>query len=162
MFGKKKQNIVERLLKRTTIPLLNDGSKDISQCWLWRGPTNNAGYGLMNVGHSGIKMASVHRIMMVEHVKSLQYKTKQEVLHICGKKLCVNPDHLILGTMKDRHALQRKFKAYNQMFHDKDYMYPICEHCGGTTYLPHFKRMHSLCKRNAKHKYTIQSISGKQ
>lgn len=139
---KHKQNIVDRLLSRTT--------KNEKDCWEWTGPKNNAGYGLMNTCRKDLKMATVHRIMMVEHVKSINYTDRVEVLHLCGNKLCVNPDHLKLGNVKDRHKLQKKHNAYNMMFKDSDYMWVHCEHCNTKTYRPHFERLHSNCK--AKHK----------
>lgn len=158
---RKKIPILERLLNRTKVPTLSNGSQDFNKCWLWQGPTNNAGYGMMHV-NTELHMATTHRVMMVEHYQNITYKDKIEVQHKCGNKLCVNPTHLQLGDIKSRFELQHKYMAFNMTtFTDKKRMWPTCEHCGETTYLPHFKRKHRLCKRQAKYKYIAQSISGK-
>lgn len=154
------ETVLERLLRRSKIPTNKDGSYSKTKCWEWTGPVNNAGYGMMKVD-SIINMATVHRISMVEHKLGIQYGDKAQVLHECGNKLCVNPHHLKLGVTQDRVALQRKFEAWNPMFKNKKLMNPVCEHCGGTTYLPWFKRKHSLCEYNARYKYITDQINGK-
>lgn len=158
--NKSKHTTIERVLRKTNVPKNKDGSSSKTQCWEYKGAINNAGYGMLRGGH-GI-MATVHRIMYIEHYKTIDYSSLKYVLHKCGNKLCVNPDHLMLGDVKDRAELQRKYKAYNKNFSNPDYMWVTCKHCGNTDYLPHFKRRHSLCDYNAKHKYITQSISGKQ
>ena len=46
----------ERMMQRVHIP------KDKSKCWLWTGPVNNAGFGMIR-GDDGIpKMVTVHRV----------------------------------------------------------------------------------------------------
>lgn len=158
---RKRKPILERLYSRTNIPLNKDGTQSKKQCWEWHGVTNNAGYGMMKVDAER-GMATVHRISMIEHTKSMNYGDKVEVLHTCGNKSCVNPDHLMIGNIKDRAKLQVKYKNYNtQTFFNKQLMWPVCEHCGGTNYRPHFKRLHSLCEYNAKHKYITDTITGK-
>ena len=152
------ETVLQRLMRRSNIPQNKDGSNSKTKCWTWTGPTNNAGYGMMKVSKE-LNMVTVHRIMMIEHHKTIDYGDKVQVLHNCGNKLCVNPDHLKLGNDDDRAALQRKYKAYNKNFHNPDYMWRTCEHCNGVDYLPHFKRKHSLCEHYAKHKYIRASIS---
>lgn len=159
--NKKPKTVLDRLFNKTKIPLNDDGTQDFTKCWNWNGGKNNSGYGMMRVPDQ-LNMILVHRVIMVEYHKSMRYNDKSEVLHECGNIRCVNPKHLIKGTMKDRHALQRKYQAYNkETFFNKDKMYITCEHCGETDYLPHFKRLHRLCNHLAKHKYTTQSISTK-
>jgi hypothetical protein len=153
--------ILDRLRKYTHIPVTNKGKDDYKQCWIWHGCKNNAGYGLLRVSRE-IHMATAHRIMYIETYKTVNYGDKVEIQHKCGNKLCVNPKHLQVGDIKTRHELQRKYNAYNDMMKQKEMMWPVCEHCGGTTYLPHFARIHRVCNTNAKYKYMIQSISGKQ
>lgn len=154
---RKKKPVLERLLKRVDVPLNKDGSKSKNKCWIWKGVTNNAGYGMLRVSNE-IHMATAHRIMYIETYKTVNYGDKIEILHKCGERLCVNPDHLVCGTIKDRHALQRKYDAFNPMFRNKKLMWPVCEHCGETTYMPHFKRLHRLCEHNAKTKYITDQI----
>lgn len=156
---KTKETRYQRLLRRSKVPKLDDGSNDIEQCWNWRGPTNNAGYGMMR---GALGMATVHRISYIEHYKTIDYGSKKFVLHKCGNKLCVNPHHLTLGGVKERSELQKKYKAYNKNFGNPDYMWRTCNVCGNKDWLPHFKRKHSMCARIAKHKYITQSILGKK
>lgn len=147
------ETVLQRLMRRSRIPTNKDGTHSKTKCWTWTGPTNNAGYGMMR---GKLKMGTVHRIMYFEciHTDARQYGSKNEVLHKCGNKLCVNPDHLMTGDINDRAELQRKYKAYNKNFGNPDYMWRKCEHCGHTDYLPHFKRKHSLCNYLSKHKYS--------
>ena len=158
---RKTKPVLTRLFAKTIIPLTESGEHDTTKCWNWNGGTNNAGYGLMRVPDE-LNMILVHRVSYIEHNKNMRYNCTKEVLHQCSNKLCVNPHHLKTGTVKDRHDLQRKFgKFNNKTFKDKAFMNPVCEHCGESTYRPHFKRKHSLCEHNAKHKYNVATISGK-
>lgn len=150
--GSKPIPVLDRLFRKTNVPLNKDGTPSKRQCWNWIGVTNNAGYGMLRVS-SEVHMATVHRISYIEHTKQINYGDKVQVLHLCGNRLCVNPNHLKLGNTKDRAALQRKYGSYNRItFYDKQKMWPVCEHCGKTEYLPHFKRLHSMCEHNKKHK----------
>jgi hypothetical protein len=158
---RKKRPIVDRILDRVTdMPYTASGKYDFKKCWIWKGITNNAGYGMIKV-NKNINMATAHRVMMIEYNKTMNYGDKVEVLHKCGERLCVNPKHLMIGDIKERHKLQRKYKQYNGMFTDDKRMWPVCEHCGEKSYLPWFKKQHSLCAYNAQHKYICESISGK-
>lgn len=149
----KRISLYERLLSKTKVPKNTNGTDNKDKCWLWHGVTNNAGYGMMR---NKERMVTVHRIMYFEciHTNAIKYGSKNQVLHTCGEKLCVNPDHLMLGNTEDRKKLQKKYKAYNKNFGDPNYMWRKCEHCGQTDYLPHFKRKHSLCNYLSKHKYS--------
>lgn len=160
---RKRRPIFDRIVDRVTnMPLTKTGKYDYTQCWNWEGVTNNAGYGMIKIGHSNINMATAHRAMHIEHNKAINYGDKVEVLHKCGNRKCVNPKHLVTGSMTDRHKLQRKYKLYNGMFTDDKRMWPVCEHCGEKSYLPWFKKQHSLCEYNAKTKYICETINAKK
>jgi hypothetical protein len=157
-----RKSILDRMLAKTIIPYTIDGDKDITQCWIWNGGTNNAGYGMMRV-RGEVNMILSHRVSYIETYQNMRYNDKHEVLHSCGNKLCVNPHHLTKGNVKDRHALQRQYNRYNYItFNDKEKMYVTCEHCGKTEYLPHFERLHRLCNVLAKHKYITHKLYGKR
>jgi len=66
-------------------------------CNVWSGCINNVGYPMINVKG---KMKLVHRVVYeMEHGALLP---NDEVHHACENKLCVNPEHLHLGTMPER------------------------------------------------------------
>lgn len=123
----------ERVLRRIR--------KTKNGCWLWCGPVNNVGYGLIHGGKGEPKMITVHRAVAKYYCKwDIQGK---EVLHTCKNLHCVNPDHLQLGTKQER---------IEKTVGRKDVMKKIwrnsmrtCKHCGGTSVFTWFSRKHADC-----------------
>jgi HNH endonuclease/Helix-turn-helix domain len=80
-----------------------------SGCWLWIGATNNAGYGHLTVGNRTVK---AHRRAYELFRGPIPVKLEGEdvrgvcIIHSCDTPLCVNPDHLRIGTHK--HNMQDK------------------------------------------------------
>lgn len=79
-------------------------------CILWLGPTSKQGYGIIWVSEFGPDHAArynCHRLAyMIAHRLTPQSILKaspdtcekMEVSHLCHKRTCVNPDHLVLET----------------------------------------------------------------
>jgi hypothetical protein len=77
-------------------------------CWIWMGATNGErGYGSVNIGK---KLVGAHRLSWEIHNGSIP--KGQHVLHKCDTPLCVNPEHLFLGThtdnMRDKYRKRRE------------------------------------------------------
>lgn len=65
-------------------------------CWLWIGRMGPNGYGEIRVDG---KMKRAHRVSRT--VFGGEFDHNLHVLHKCDVKICVNPDHLRLGTHDD-------------------------------------------------------------
>lgn len=82
-------NAKERLLSKIErIPF--------SGCWIWMGDSIVKGYGLLSVNG---KCEYAHRASFSFHKGPIP--EGMLVRHTCDIPLCVNPDHLVLGTKQD-------------------------------------------------------------
>jgi hypothetical protein len=76
-----------------------------SDCWLWTGATTTRGHGQMTIRYSGMSyVPTASRLSYMLHNCLVPPDIEgQLVIHNCNKKICVNPDHLRLGTEADNH-----------------------------------------------------------
>lgn len=74
-------------------------------CWLWRSTVGTTGYGQFCMFG---KYRKAHRVAYTLSVGEIP--EGMFVLHRCDVPLCVNPDHLFLGTHQDNMADKAKKK----------------------------------------------------
>ena len=65
-------------------------------CWLWKGTPSNRGYGRFSINNRDFQS---HRVSL-EHFKGVA-TAGMLILHRCDTPLCVNPDHLYLGSHEE-------------------------------------------------------------
>jgi hypothetical protein len=68
-------------------------------CWQWEGKTRSSGrYGYLNIGN---KTVSAHRHYC--EIANGKPSVGFVACHKCGNSLCVNPEHLYWGTMRQNY-----------------------------------------------------------
>jgi hypothetical protein len=70
------------------------------ECHIWQGGKAGPGYGTFRISRPTRRYAYAHRLMLEFKIKR-ELRQGEYALHSCDRPLCVNPDHLRLGTQRD-------------------------------------------------------------
>lgn len=99
----------ERIL-RLCVPEPNSG------CWLWLGAVTGHGYGVVGVGYKSEgnrRIIQAHRRSYEIFVGSIP--NGKDICHHCDNRLCVNPEHLFVGSrLENVHDMMRKGRYWGR------------------------------------------------
>lgn len=83
-----------------------------SGCWLWLAALSAYRYGCIGAGKN-YQMTPAHRVSW--QLFRGEIPVGLNVLHKCDTPVCVNPDHLFLGTQEDNvHDMENKKRAFHK------------------------------------------------
>jgi hypothetical protein len=79
-------------------------------CWVWRGATTSAGYGLMRLPMKPVPVYA-HRFSYVAHIGPISQGLTID--HLCRNRACVNPEHLepVTNAENNRRGAESRRKA---------------------------------------------------
>jgi len=87
----------------------------LGQCWVWKASCDSNGYGIIAIQR---RMRKAHRVSwMISFGDALENMC---VCHRCDNPLCINPQHLFLGTLKD-NAQDRESKGRGNQLSGDDH-----------------------------------------
>jgi hypothetical protein len=138
--GPKPRSALERFMEHITpIPF--------SGCWLWEASVCRRGYGQFALdGRDRFSIIGAHRASWILHRGPIP--DGMYALHKCDVKICVNPSHLFLGTLRDNSLDHVAKNPGVQGAHNaaKTHCPVGHEYSPGNTGVSHGKRYCRICK----------------
>jgi len=89
----------------------DDYTVDEKGCWIWKWGKQNNGYGKVRDGRN---YTTAHRLMYRQTYG--EPALDLQVMHSCGVRSCVNPDHLNVGNQSDNEADKKAHGTDNYYF----------------------------------------------
>ena len=87
------------------------------ECWEWQAAKSTRGYGKLGAPGTDAGCEYAHRVSWELHNGPIP--DGMHVLHHCDNRICVNPQHLFLGTNLD-NILDMRAKGRDYKFTDAD------------------------------------------
>ena len=87
-------------------------------CWLWSGTVSDSGYGVISDSSGHPRVKKVHRVVYAHFVGEIP--NGMMVCHRCDVPLCVNPEHLWLGTNADN--MRDMGEKGRSLFHKRNFV----------------------------------------
>lgn len=78
-------------------------------CWIWQGAARPTGYGVIGLPRRGVD--SVHRVSYELHIGAIPEGL--HIDHLCGVRLCANPEHLEAVTQAENNRRAGLVKTAN-------------------------------------------------
>lgn len=148
----KKRPIIDRMMDKVS-PDPNTG------CWYYLGGTHRSGYGSIRLPFPSRSQVSVHRLSYEHFVGPIP--DGMCVCHKCDVRICVNPDHLFLGTHRD-NMLDKVNKGRCNARHGSTHHYSTLDEETVAEILVSNEPQVSIAKRYNVSKATISNIKNRK